>query len=155
MEELIVVEISLDDWVGLTASSLYYHRDVLWLEALDAVEYCWGRLDADSDLTALFTKYLDEYTDYIADHINDYISGAVDVDLLNDVFKAIAIEELGDRINILDPDDLKKVQFAIEGLHHYLVDHLDIYEILDNGVYSLRKSYDHLHIGTGRRNIDD
>ena len=89
MEELIVVEISLDDWVGLTASSLYYHRDVLRLEALDAVKYCWGRLDADGGLTALSTKYLDEYTNYIADHIKDYISGAVDVDLLNDIFKDV------------------------------------------------------------------
>lgn len=151
MEELIAVEISLDDWAGLTASSLYYHRDVLRLEAIDAVNYCWGRLDVSYKLTDLFVRYLDEYTEYIGEHIHDLIGGTIDTDLLNDVFRAISIELLEDEYDSIDPDDLLKIQIAIEGLHHYLVDHLDIYEILDSGVLSLRKSYDQLYIGTGRR----
>ena len=130
MDEILAIEINRIDWIKDTSSGLFYSRDIRGLDAETAVDYCWSKLDRDETLRNIISRYVTEYSFHISEILNEFDPSEVDIELLDDVFNAICLEEIG-LLKLNDSDyDFDRVKIASEGLHHYLINEHNIHEIL-------------------------
>ena len=151
MDEIIAIEVNREDWIEETQTGLYYQRGLRGLDATDAINYCWNKLDCDEQLRDIFGRYVTEYSFHISELIDEFDPDGVDTELLDDVFHAICLEQFG-VLNLNKSNyNFHWVKIAIEGLHHYLINDHDLHELMTYDVISIWKNHEQFYFGIGTR----